>query len=271
MKGDARIEVPALERALAILNYISEQRSHAASVPELAAALKIPTSSAYRIVDVLLDKRLVTEDPGSGLLMLGPGCMALGYVARNFSPVARAAQPVLRDLARDTHHMAEIAVRVGPWRLMRLEQWRTENTPVSFRGREGQLIPLNHDNAHGLCFLSFSPARVIGEFRAAAADTRFQKFLMRYTPIPDDLAERCARFREQGYARSNEPNPETNVRVAVPLFDPHSSRSLVAATLAVACHADELSDAKAARWAKALHLRAKALAQIFVEQGIRLI
>lgn len=246
--------VPALERAIEALRRLEGAGVQGLRAKDLQKAMGVPRASFFRLVGVLGEAGWIARDPVSGRYRLGFGLQKLGFAARNASPLVRAAQEVLRDLARATHLMSELAVAVAPWNLVMLDVWQAEGTPVKVLSRPGLNFKLEHGVAHGLCFLAFDGTK------------RFERYVQHAAALgeslPAGLPERMQRWRSLGYAwamQIGSAGRSGNARVAVPVFDPHSRPRRLAGTLGLVCDNAEMSALRAAQWAKVLKEKAAVL------------
>ena len=242
-------DVPALQRALQTLETVRAAGGEGLAPRELLAQVSAPRASLYRILRELLDAGLLSQDAQSGRYRLGRQSIFLGFSARASDPLVHAAQPLLKTVTQQTHEMSELIVPVSASQLITLETWQAEQTPLRFRARAGMTFPLSHTTAHGLIFLSFGGER------------RFNEYLR--TPLgkmaPAGLAESCERWRKLGYAWLRQKAPLGNARLSVPVFDPRSKTTRVAATLGIACDATHIDGLQAAKWAPILQTQARVL------------
>jgi DNA-binding IclR family transcriptional regulator len=91
-------QVPAVRKALDILEYVGERRN-GATVMELAAALKIPQASAFRLVATLAARGYIRRR-ADGSLRFGPRSAALADAAISASDLREAAGPFTERLLR---------------------------------------------------------------------------------------------------------------------------------------------------------------------------
>jgi len=124
MAPDERYVVPALVRGLAILQQLSGGRRRM-TLSEIAAALEVTRSSAYRLLFTLSHLGFVVADPDTKTYALGPQVLQLGYgylASRDLVEVATPHLLRLRDrtgwsahlgerLGRDVVYLARIATR----------------------------------------------------------------------------------------------------------------------------------------------------------------
>ncbi len=90
----------SLTRMLAVLDMFTLDRFEW-TVEELSEVMGYTTSSTYRYVRALGRAGLLTRMPG-GTYIVGAKIIELETLVKRVDPVAKAAQPVLRDLARQT-------------------------------------------------------------------------------------------------------------------------------------------------------------------------
>jgi len=249
--------VPALDRAMRLLQLLAQTPGGALRVSELQQKLNASRASFFRLLRMLSANGWIIQDPDTGAYRFGAAVMRLGFVARDTYPLAEHARPLLREIASATHQMSELIVAVGGWRLLTLEVWTAERTPLRFRARAGMEFFLNHLSAHGLVFLSCGNSRLLSEYERLAhtAAGRAQLGL----PAVVKLSDNCARWRKLGYAWLRQSQPVGNARLSVPVYDPHSRTPSVLAALGVACPSDDIDGIRAARWAPLLSVLARKL------------
>lgn len=241
MVKTARSTAPALDRGLAILDFLSQPqvREIGASVAELQRALRVPTMSLYRVVRILDQRGHICQD-SSGRYRLGQRQIELGFVARSISPLVQSALPILREITRQTHEMSELAVRAGRWDLMMLETWQSEGTPARIRSRAGLVFRLAPNTPHGLCYLAFDGPRILEEFAAQPVNREDLRL-----PENRDLFAACERWRRLGFAWHKKTGPGDIARVAAPVFALQKSTPRLAATIGIALDQHRLTTLRA--------------------------
>lgn len=260
MRNELRPAVPALDRAREILELLAGAREAGLSAQELRARVRIPRASLYRLLRGLLESAWLAQDARSGRYRLGLGLLRLGFDARAASPLVRAGLPILRRAARETHEMSELAVDVGGGRISMLDVWQVEGTPLRVAARPGLSFGMNHQVAHGLCYLTFDGPRRLQEYLARLRTAAGRNAFQFRGPLPRHLEEACARWHELGYAWYVQRRPEgLNARLAVPVYDPHSSAGRLAASLGIVFDGEKLNALRAAEWAHALRACARDL------------
>lgn len=111
--ADMRYLVPALDRGLQILQTLSGERRKL-SLSEIAAALGVTRSSAYRLLYTLGHFGFVDCDPETKSYMLGPQVLRLGYgylASRDLVEVAMPHLVRLRDRTSWSAHLGELQGR----------------------------------------------------------------------------------------------------------------------------------------------------------------
>ena len=245
-------KVPALDRGIALLRHLRRPLSAA----ELQRRLGIHRASVYRLLDVFLANGFVTQSPKTGFYALGPELMTLGYEGRVSSPLASAAKPLLKDISAATHHMSELAVYAGGWRLMMLDTWLVEGTPARIQSRAGMLIELHHLHAHGLCYLAFAPERRLDEYLRTAATKAGRRELFLPSPVSPHLRAEIERWRTLGYAWRSRTQSLENARVSVPVFNRHERAKPLIGMLGIVCDTKQMTALRAAETAALLKRKA---------------
>lgn len=107
---DGRYMVPALIRGLDILGMLSDERRRL-TLSEVAAALRVTRSSAYRLLYTLVRLGFVEYDSRAKRYTLGPQILHLGYgylAARDLVEVAMPHLVRLRDRTGWSAHLGEL-------------------------------------------------------------------------------------------------------------------------------------------------------------------
>ena len=263
MRQEPLPDVSSLERGWRVLEWLTQAPGGEARVRELAAALRIPRASLYRVIRTLLEARWIEESPARGAYRLGQGLAALGLAARLSCPLVHAARPVLQEVARESGQMSELVVMVSPARLLALDTWSTARTPVSVGEHVGEAFPLNHIMTHGRCFLFFDGENHLERYlRVAASRENCAARGLTRPPRPETVREDAERSRTRGYVCGWRRYAPELARVAVSVNDVRASRPRMVCSLGIACHPEELTAPRAAahgmllrRWARELEAR----------------
>ncbi len=130
--------IPAVEKTIALLNYLSENPDGATQA-QLKKALDISMSSAYRILQTLLDSHWVRKDR-EGVYHLGNGLLPLFGQLRGGRKMMESFQAIIDRVAAEDDVACKISVRRGGDQvtLMRAEP----KAPVILTGRTGSHFPV---------------------------------------------------------------------------------------------------------------------------------
>ena len=103
--------IPVLERSVAVLEYIASHPGRV-SRSELAAALKIPQATCYRIVATLAAAHWLDKS-ADRTYDIAPGVVRVGRKAEMRLEKFRPLQPALDHLARKVGHSVKFSIRDG--------------------------------------------------------------------------------------------------------------------------------------------------------------
>ena len=140
--------VQSVDRALTILETLA--RSGEAGVTDLAAALEVHKSTAFRLVATLESHGLVEQIDGRGKYRLGIGLLRLAGATTARLDVVQEARPISRKLAADTGETVNVAVLADRSALY-LDQV-AGSSALQSHNWVGQHIPL-HATANGKVLL----------------------------------------------------------------------------------------------------------------------
>lgn len=110
-EGD-RYMVPGLERGLRVLEQFGSARRHL-SLAQIARALDVPRSSAFRIIHTLERMGYLERDEGGRGYHLGTRILSLGFEYLASLDVVDVARPELELMRDTTGASAHLAVREG--------------------------------------------------------------------------------------------------------------------------------------------------------------
>ncbi len=226
---------------------------------DLQREMKIPRASLYRVLNALVKEEFIQQDPLSGLYRAGPGAMNLGFWARQASPLALTAQPVLRDLARATGQLTELMITIGAWRAVVLDIWLGRDTPLFVQIRPGHIVNLNHRYIPCEVFLSFGGDHRLREYVRLAKTAEGSARLGLNKPGSSDVLERLQRWQRLGYAWDPQSGSTGVGRMAAPVFDRTARTPRLTAVLGIACSGRLLTTLRAAQWAQILCEHARKL------------
>lgn len=193
-----------IERGAAFLSLLA--REGPTTVAKLAAAAKLPVSTAYRYVASLRDAGLIWELPG-GRVGLGPRCVQLELGFREALDAWVPRQPVMMELAEATGETVSLLVPLDH-EVVCID---TEFSPQTLRYafERGMTTPLVRGAAGKAVLAHLDPDRIV----RSMADAELQA--EERTRLHDELP----RIREVGFAVSREEVDLGAWAVAVPVFD----------------------------------------------------
>jgi DNA-binding IclR family transcriptional regulator len=202
--------VQAVDRAVAILELLSDRP--AAGVTEIARAIGVHKSTAFRLLASLEAGDLVEQAAHRGSYRLGFGLVRLATAVSDRLELTRQARPVCEALAAQVGETVNVAVlRSGEVVNLEQVQGPTTITTVNWVGR---LTP-PHATSAGKVLLAALPPDELDGFLAEEVP--------RFTPgtvtEPAALRQELARAHELGYAITvEELEPGLNA-IAAPVRD----------------------------------------------------
>lgn len=208
-----RHRIPAIDRTMDVLALL-ERRSGGASIRDLVAALKLPRTTVYRILNTL-EFHDVVRRSGEGAYRLGPRLIALA--SRTLADADGYDLPGLsqRHLARlsdETGEGCKVSVSDGAGIVVVAAAQGTREYALTVV--PGQRLPL-HAGAAGKVILASLPK--------AEADDALAKALARYTAktLADRkrLAAELGRIRRQGWAEDKGEYSPSIHAFAAPISD----------------------------------------------------
>jgi DNA-binding IclR family transcriptional regulator len=213
--GPAAGGVQSVDRALSVLEYLA--REGESGVSEVAAAMEVHKSTAFRLLGALEARGYVEQTQERGKYSLGFGVVRLASAVSGQLDVSRQAAPVCDRLAieigetmnvavLEEHYAVHVSQRFGP-------------SAVTTHNWVGQLTPL-HATASGKVLL----AHVNGERRSSLLR---RSELVRFTPHTltsvAEIEKELSRCLERGYAVVREEYEIGLNALAVPIRDADGS------------------------------------------------
>jgi DNA-binding IclR family transcriptional regulator len=183
------------------------------TVEQVASALEVSTSSAYRYVQDLLVTGFL--DPVQGGYMLGPALIELDYLIRQHDPLIRAAAPFMRALLEQTTQQgAVILCRRFRDRVMCIHQEHGAEPHPTVGYERGVGMPLFVGATSRVILANEAPRIQRRIYLENEEDIRSKGLVSGWK----EFTALAASIRRQGYAESaSEVTP--NVRgIAAPIF-----------------------------------------------------
>lgn len=207
--------VQSLGKAAAALDHLAEAEELSAA--ELAARLREPRSSVYRLLAALAEADLVEPGRSGGTYRLGMKLFQLGSrVAQRFDE-RQLALPVMERLHEATEQTVFLCVRRGDQAVCieRLNGKQVQTLALSLGGT----LPL-HVGAASRALLAFESDEIQRDYLKRAKLERFTPF----TPTTRAALRRALEdVRQLGYAVSDEDVTIGVAAIGAPVFD-HTNR-----------------------------------------------
>jgi DNA-binding IclR family transcriptional regulator len=221
MRGscESRNPIRSLDRALELLELLADAGGDM-GVTEVARRLEVHKSTASRVLSTLQDHGLVERSPASDKYRLGHGLVLLARAVATELDLARAARPLMQELADGTRETVNLAVLQGD-RVVNVDQITASHQVVSVNW-VGKETPL-HCTSNGKALLAFLPP---ADRRRILAGP-LERLTTRTIADAATLEKQLQRVREEGYAFTLEELEVGLNAVAAPIRD--ASGSVVAA------------------------------------------
>jgi DNA-binding IclR family transcriptional regulator len=209
--------VQSIDRAFGLLEELSLQPG---GISDLARKVGLPTSTVARLLATLEGCNAVERDPDGTVYRIGPSIVTMAVSVDPTQSLLAVAQPHMFDLVDAVAEAVGLAIPAG-YDVQYVGQVDCAN-PVQVRDWTGAKLPM-HVVPSGLVILAHWPEEAIERFLTRPLD--------RYTPNsmvdPDQLRERLAKIRSDGFAWVFEEFSEGINSVAAPLLN--STGSVVGA------------------------------------------
>lgn len=245
--------VPALERALAVLEAIANSRNGLA-LSDIVRQLKFPKSSIHCILLTFERLGYLQRSEITRRYMCGTKLMRIARTAMEGFTLREKATPLLRDLMRRTGQTVHLAI-LEPDQATLIAKVATVTAPrlATWIGKRVDV----HCTAMGKCLLAWQPDEA---FESIVRDSGLLRHNENTIVSISRLRRELARVREAGYAVDNE-EEEIGMRcVGVPVFD---SNGHVTVALSVSGTTEEIDLARCHELAAIVRETALALSRLF--------
>ena len=183
--------VQSVDRAVSVMEMLS--RRGWSGVTEVANALGIHKSTAYRLLTTLRDRGLVEQDAATEKYRLGFGLVLLASSVSADLDILRCARPVCEGLSDETGETVTVAVLEGDDAVV-IHQTISKSSALSVDWT-GRHTPL-HATAAGKIFLNGMPEDQLRRLLRR----RLQRFTDNTVVEPASLREQLRWIQEQGFA-----------------------------------------------------------------------
>jgi IclR family acetate operon transcriptional repressor len=247
--------IPNLRNACQVLKLLGRQ-SEGLKTIEVSRALKIPITSALRILNTLQLESLVRK--ANGRYELGPALIQLGHLSLHRTEIRATALPILEKLSLTTTETSHLAILCDDRALIVAVQ--DSPHPLRAASRPGFLADL-HCSSTGKVFLAYHhggtlPPAVLGEKRERRTP---------HTQVTPEAIRREARLtRARGYGLDNE-EYFLGVRcLAAPVF---GSNATVVAAIGITAAAVRFTEASIPAMAEKVKAAAAELSRLLGYSG----
>jgi DNA-binding IclR family transcriptional regulator len=211
--GDAARRRQPLARGIELLTHMIESPKDAHGVRELAGHLGVSPSTAHRLVTDLEKLGLVRRAENGTSYRLGLEFLRLAWLTTDRYPSQELALGVLQDLVDKTGESAFSSLYDDQRHQMMFTSNVESDHPLRYSFPLQRWMPL-HGGASGLAILAFLPEDVQHDI----AHGPLEQLTPDTLTDPDELLERLAQIRQDGYAVSHGERIGGAVAIAAPLF-----------------------------------------------------
>ncbi|QNE21352.1 IclR family transcriptional regulator [Kribbella qitaiheensis] len=199
------------DRALSILQLYSDERPELTAL-DVAEHLGVARSTAYRYLQTLVQSDFLAET-GRGGFRLGLRILELSRIARTGYDLTALALPRMRDLAERYRQTVLLTKQMGA-AVICLEREEAYGQYVRLSYERGTVLDFNA-GASALVLFAWLPEATVRELLAT---TQVRKFTPKTLVEPDEIIERLAQIRQQGFALTDGEVDPNAVGIAAPVF-----------------------------------------------------
>jgi DNA-binding IclR family transcriptional regulator len=203
--------VQSVDRALSILEILA--RSGECGVTEIAAALAVHKSTAFRLVATLEQHGLVEQVEGRGKYRLGVGLLRLAGATSSRLDVVQEARPLCKQLAAATGETVNLATLSGNSALY-LDQV-AGSSALQTHNWVGQHIPL-HATSNGKVLMAWLGTAELNDLLG-----RLPSYTEQTITSKAGLRKQLEQVREAGYAVAVDELEIGLTAIAAPVHNAH--------------------------------------------------
>ncbi|HTV03756.1 MAG TPA: IclR family transcriptional regulator [Acidobacteriaceae bacterium] len=217
-------KVQVLDRAINILEFIGQQGSGEAGLPELSAAMKLHKTTTHRIAHVLESRGLLRRGIESNRYRLGLHLYDLGCCALDHTNIRDEARPLMTRVAIEVGETVHLALldRTEVLYIERIEAQRS----LTMGSKLGARNPV-YCTALGKAILAFSSELEVDRILAGC---RMQARTRNTVTSVPALKRELKRIRDRGFAIDDEEIEEGIRCIAAPILD-SSDRAVAAMSI----------------------------------------
>lgn len=207
--GRDNARVQSVDRAITILEFLA--RNGWSGVTEIGETLEVHKSTAFRLLNTLVNRGLVEQHAETGQYHLGFGLVHLARAVTVGPDIAGRARASCEWLAEQTTETVTLSVLEGD-ECVTIDQIISPSSVVS-RSWLGRRTPL-HCTSPGKVLLAFAP----DDLQAAVLEDSFKRYTDHTITEPEELHTVLDQVREGGYATTVEEFEEGLSSVAAPVL-----------------------------------------------------
>jgi len=205
--------MPVIPRLAEVIRTLG-QAPDGMTVSQLAERLGEPVSSLHRLLQALVQERLIWQDRRDKRYSLGVDLLELSHLLIRDQRLCQVAHPYLERLVEETCKTAFLAAWIQD-RAVGVDAVEShDGSALSFSVQIFQIMPF-HIAASGKAILAYQPPATIDELLAGYTFTRLTD---RTITDADTLRAHLATVREQGYAVCDQEAQVGVTAIACPIF-----------------------------------------------------
>jgi len=201
----------ALQKGIDALSFLSTRVS--ARVTDIARAIGVNKSTAYRIMETLKESNFVEKNPDTHKYKIGPAILNLSSHFYSSRLVINVARINMKKLSEETQESTHLAVLSNNCAII-IEQMLVDSRVV-VNAQIGKVEPL-HCSSVGKCILAYMED---DEREKTMAEISYDIYTENTIRNADMMRNEAAAIRKCGYAVDNREVSNNVVCVAVPIFN----------------------------------------------------
>jgi DNA-binding IclR family transcriptional regulator len=210
---ESKYAIQSLIAALDVMESFFKVNRGQRGVTEIARTTGLNKSRVFRILDTLVQRGYVVQDPMSLKYSLGPACLRLGEAYRQHLDLTRVAQEVMETIAEESGDASHLLVLAGD-QAVTLDIKRGRHL-LQASEAIGEAFPLNIGCGPRI-LLAYLPEARRSELIASMA---LESYTENTTTDRDELERELALIREQGYWASKDDYEAGIFAVGAPVRD----------------------------------------------------
>ena len=186
--------------------------SHELGVTQVARELDTSKAVVHRVLQSMVNRGLLVQDPGNRMYRLGPAAVAIGARALRDCDLRSVAEPILSSLRDATSETTTLSQRNGHDRAY-IVQFPSPQE-IKMLVEIGRTFPLHAGSSSKVILANLGAAEQVDVVKGALEQLTPQTVI-----DPQELAVELEHIRQQGYAVSRGERQPGAGAVAAPVFD----------------------------------------------------